>query len=200
MPNNVAEGVILGGMQIGEKESALEDFNTNQVFNSYAFIKGVKLVNGNIPEPELEISNAVANQFLRKPVVTINVQNTRATLISNMSIKAEFRKENFSQIIQEYQKDDLEMAPNSNVDLPIYWNEETIEPGMYTLYVIAECGSKKWEKELAFTVNSITSENIKNTEGVKENSSVGYVIIGLLIIISLFLVYIIIIRKKRNFK
>ncbi|AMP19941.1 hypothetical protein AZF37_00975 [endosymbiont 'TC1' of Trimyema compressum] len=198
IPDNIHEGVVLGGIQFCEKGDSFNNPNESSVYNKYAVVKGVKLTKGEIPNPNIEISNAKVSQLRKIPAITVNIKNTEATMIGEMSFKTEVRKENSQEILQSDETKPVQMAPNSNVDLPIYWKDTTIQPGKYTVHATVEIAGKTWDNNLNFTVDDKTSKKIANAEKPVDNVlTICVVIIVVLILLSSILAYLLIRKNKK---
>lgn len=58
------------------------------------------------------------------------------------------------------------MAPNSNFDFPISWDNQSLEPGTYTLDMTAKSGENQWTFEEDFTISAKESKTL-NTDAVE---------------------------------
>ncbi|AMP19854.1 hypothetical protein AZF37_00475 [endosymbiont 'TC1' of Trimyema compressum] len=194
IPKDIKKGIILGGIQYREKKNKNDIANKTQVDNISALIKGVKLNYDIAPEPNIIINKAGVTRYKRIPVITINVQNTEASIINNMILKTEVKKAGSSEILQSDESSKIAMAPNSNADLPIYWKKNNIDPGNYVVDVTVKIGDKDWKKQLSFTVDQKTSDDTTNVVNPPDYSIFLYIIFNIALVI---LVYFLI-KNRRN--
>ncbi|MDT2191624.1 DUF3324 domain-containing protein [Paenibacillus larvae] len=59
------------------------------------------------------------------------------------------------------------MAPNSNFDFPINWENEPLKPGTYRLKMKAVAGYEKWEWDQTFTIGE--DAEVLNNMAVQTN-------------------------------
>ncbi len=98
--------------------------------------------------------------------MTANLQNTEATIMKDLSVNAKVMKKGSSNVLHETKKEGLSMAPNSNFDFPISWDNQSLDAGTYRLQLIAQSGEDKWEFDKEFTISEKHSTDL-NKEAVE---------------------------------
>lgn len=201
MPAEKFDGVILGGFYISKKEDgeiSKEKEKDVQIKNKYSYVIGLQLrENTNEVKPVVKLNHIKPALLNYRTSVTANLQNTKATIIRDLTINAKVMKKGSSKILHETSKKNLSMAPNSNFDFPINWDNKSLDPGTYTLNMLAQSGSDKWEFTKDFKISSKESGNL-NKEAVELEKSEPnwFLIIGLvagsvvlLILVIIFFIY-----------
>lgn len=109
-------------------------------------------------------------------------------------------KKGSDSVLHETKKDGMSMAPNSNFDFAINWDNEELKPGRYHLnLIVKDKMDRTWEFEKDFEIKGKDSKflNDKAVE-LKENNTKWYIIIGVcILLISILLVTLIIMMKKK---
>ncbi|WP_317945806.1 DUF916 and DUF3324 domain-containing protein [Carnobacterium maltaromaticum] len=191
MPEKEFNGLILGGFYISTKEvnnKAKEAEKDVQIKNNYSYVIGIKLrENTNEVKPDLKLNQIKPALLNYRTAITANLQNIEATIIKDLSIDAKVMKKGNSDVLHETLKKDLSMAPNSNFDFPINWDNQSLEPGNYTLQLTATSGENKWNFEEDFNISSKESSTL-NKEAVElEKAEPNWLLISLIILVVLLL-------------
>ena len=188
-PREPFEGLILGGFvgEIADDGEKNDDVKGITLVNHYQLIKAIMLRSSEKPvEPKLKLNAVKAELVDYRPAVTANIQNT---MFGNLTINAQITKKDSSKIVKSIKVNQLEMAPNSNFDFPIMWNDEPLEAGDYLLNLTASREEKEWPFTQEFTVSDIESKQI-NKEAIDLTKASkpfpwGYFIIIIVVILSL---------------
>lgn len=205
MPEKAFEGIILGGFYISKEtiNNSSKEEKDVQIKNNYSYVIGIQLresLNEVIPELKLnKIKPALLNY---RTAVTANLQNTEATLIKGLNVHAKIWKKGSSKILHEIKKTDLSMAPNSNFDFPISWDNQILEAGSYTLKLEASSGEHKWNFEEDFMISAKESRSL-NKEAVElEKKDPDWfmiiVIVALITLIGIILISFFIYKYKKK--
>lgn len=191
MPKDPFDGVILGGLYFKEKDTIREKGKSNnvQIENKYAYVVGVMLREKNINiKPDLKLNEVKPGQVNARNVITANLQNTKAALLKELSVDAKVYRENGDNILHETKKENLRMAPNSNFDYAISWDNKALEPGMYRLEMKATDGDQKWEWTKKFTIEGKEAQKLNDTAvEAKKDYTLYYIIGGIVLLIALLL-------------
>ena len=196
MPEKEFDGLILGGFYISKKE---DDSNTKdkekdvQIKNKYSYVIGLQLrENTNEVKPVMELNEIKPALLNYRTAVTVNLQNTEATIMKDVSVDAKVMKKGTTKVLHETKKEGLSMAPNSNFDFPINWDNQSLDPGTYTLQLIAQSGEDKWEFEKEFKISAKDSTDL-NKEAVElEKTEPNWIlIISVVAGITIFLILVI---------
>ncbi|CAD5901671.1 conserved exported hypothetical protein [Carnobacterium maltaromaticum] len=196
MPEKEFDGLILGGFYISKKE---DNENTKdkekdvQIKNKYSYVIGLQLrENTNEVKPVMELNDIKPALLNYRTAVTANLQNTEATIMKEVSVDAKVMKKGTTKVLHETKKEGLSMAPNSNFDFPINWDNQSLDPGTYRLQLIAQSGEDKWEFEKEFKISAKDSTDL-NKEAVElEKTEPNWIlIISVVAGITIFLILVI---------
>ncbi|MFS6999425.1 DUF916 and DUF3324 domain-containing protein [Carnobacterium maltaromaticum] len=196
MPEKEFDGLILGGFYISKKE---DNSNTKdkekdvQIKNKYSYVIGLQLrENTNEVKPVMELNEIKPALLNYRTAVTVNLQNTEATIMKEVSVDAKVMKKGTTKVLHETKKEGLSMAPNSNFDFPINWDNQSLDAGTYRLQLIAQSGEDKWEFDKEFTISAKDSTDL-NKEAVElEKTEPNWIlIISVVAGITIFLILVI---------
>lgn len=200
MPKESFDGVILGGFYIYEinKEDKAKENNQVQIKNEFSYVIGVKLTETDkVVKPELKLNKVQAGLMNYRTVVTANLQNTEAVIINNLNVYAWITKEGKKEKLHSTKKSKLSMAPNSNFDFPINWDNQKLEPGKYHLFVTATDGDQTWKFNKMFEIKGADAKMINKT-AVEVEKDYTFLFIGLAVLILALIIIIIILLKKKK--
>lgn len=200
MPKEPFDGVILGGFYIHEinKEDKAKENNQVQIKNEFSYVIGVKLTETDqVVKPELKLNKVQAGLMNYRTVVTANLQNTEAVIINNLDVYARITKEGKNEKLHSTKKSKLSMAPNSNFDFPINWDNQKLEPGKYHLYLTATNGDQTWKFDEIFEIKGADAKMINKT-AVEVEKDYTFLFIGLAVFILALIIIIIILLKKKK--
>ncbi|PET57003.1 cell wall protein [Bacillus sp. AFS001701] len=199
MPKKSFDGIILGGFYISKinNEQEIKKQSNVQVKNEFSYVIGVKLSETEaIVQPELKLNKVKADLLNYRTVVTANIQNTEATIINNLNIEATVTKEGQKKSLHKSKKENLSMAPNSNFDFPISWDQQELKPGKYHLYITAKDKNHVWEFDKMFEIKENDAELNKQAVELEKNNYLIYIGIALLFLIVIVLIFWF--RKKKK--
>jgi len=80
--------------------------------------------------PELHLTSVDPTLVNHRSAVVASLQNSRPVLVENTSFQAQVFEENGTEPIKEVQQDNINMAPNSNIDVIIDWENEPLAEGV----------------------------------------------------------------------
>ncbi len=189
MPNEELQGIILGGFYIYREDNETKNTNENlQIKNSYSYVIGIQLSQNTIKvDPKLSLNKIKPALQNYHTVVTANIQNSKPTIINNLIIDAKVTKEGESKVIHETNKQGMSMAPNSNFDFPISWDNEPLEAGDYTLHLKINTGEKEWSFDKNFSIGKEDTKKL-NDEAVNiDKKEINWNIVALTISILLII-------------
>lgn len=171
MPEEEYDGVILGAVHFKKKLSDKNESDSSgsvRIRNEYAYVVGVKLTETEkLVKPELELKYIQPKLVNYRTTVVANLQNSKAAIVENLNVDAEIFKEDSGQVLHSAKKEGMTMAPNSNFDFPINWENEPLKPGTYRLKMKAVAGYEKWEWDQTFTIGE--DAEVLNNMAVQTN-------------------------------
>lgn len=206
MPEKEYNGDILGGFYIQKKTDADENKKDEsvQIKNQYSYVIGIRLNETDTAvEPKLKLNQIKPALQNYRTAVTANIQNVESTIINDLDINASVTKQNSETILHETNKKGLSMAPNSNFDYPINWDNEQLNPGKYTVHIKAKMGDKDWNFDKNFEIKSEASNKLNKeaVEVVKPQPNWILIItlsIGGIILIGGALIFLIVKNEKKK--
>lgn len=155
MPEEKQNGVILGGIHFIEKSDQAakpEKHSAILIQNQYAYVIGLKLNEGTAVQPDLHFKSIKMYALNNQEIAAMNIQNSRAVIVHDLSVKTRVMKEGSKKIIQSGTKKNMRMAPNSNFDMPIIQNVASLRPGKYDVHLFAEANGKSWTADRTFVI------------------------------------------------
>lgn len=204
MPQEKIEGMILGGFylykNIGEEEEKAEA--NVQIKNRYSYVIGAKLtVDDQKVKPDVVLNEIKPDLLNYRTVVTANLQNIKPTMIGKFKVEAKIYQKGKTEVLHETTKENMTMAPNSNFDFPINWDNQRLEPGKYQLKLHASSNDENWEFDKEFTIEKTDSDRLnKEAVELEEQPMNWYLIIGIGLVIIVFLVVCVVVYKKNKKK
>ncbi|MDM5452026.1 DUF916 and DUF3324 domain-containing protein [Peribacillus simplex] len=198
------DGVILGGFyvyEINQGAKKQEDDNV-QINNEFSYVIGVKLTETDKRvKPNLKLNKVQAGLMNYRTVVTANLQNTEAMIVNNLEVNARITKEGNRKMLHSSEKNGVSMAPNSNFDFPISWDNQALEPGKYHIYITAKDGDQTWKFDKMFEIKGDDSKKLnKEAVELEKDYTLIFAGIGVLIAVLIILVIILLRRKKSGEK
>ncbi|MBC1292346.1 DUF916 and DUF3324 domain-containing protein [Listeria booriae] len=202
VPEKVFDGILLGGFYVHKK---LEDKETTakdvQIENDYSYVIGLKVTeNGAEVKPDLKLNSIYPGLQNYRTTVFANIQNIKPVIISGMTVEASIYEKNGEEVLHHTKKENQTMAPNSNYDFGVSWDNQPLEPGIYTLKLKAEDGEgNKWSFQKNFEIGKEVKE--VNREAVEVDNSLNWWLISIICLAVIFLIvcfYILFRKKKRK--
>lgn len=206
MPENEYDGDVIGGFYIQKKtdDAEAKKDESVQIKNQYSYVIGIRLNENDVAvTPKLKLNQIKPALQNYRTAVTANLQNTEATIINDLDINANVTKQNSATILHETNKKGLSMAPNSNFDYPINWDNEPLNPGKYTAHIKAKSGEEEWSFDKKFEIKAEASKKLNKeaVEVVKPQPNwllIIVVSVGAVILIGSLLIFLIIRNEKKK--
>ncbi|HDR8260646.1 TPA: DUF916 and DUF3324 domain-containing protein [Bacillus cereus] len=202
MPNESFDGVILGGLYFKEKENDKEKKSAKevQIENKYAYAIGVVLRETDAQvKPDMKLNEVKPDQVNARNVVTANLQNVKPAMLKNLSVDAKVYTETGKDVLHETKKENLRMAPNSNFDYAISWDNKALEAGTYRLEMKTTDGDQKWEWTKKFTIEGKEAQKLNDTAvEAKKDYTLYYIIGGALLLIALLVLVFLLGRRSKK--
>lgn len=176
MPEEEIKGVLAGGVYFKEKEveNAKDDVDTGvQIKNKFVYVIGLQMrqtedIKDLTPELTLDPGKIKASQVNYRNVVGINLQNTEPVYIRDLMVEAKIYTKNGSEVLHESKSEDLKMAPNSNFNYGVSWENQEFKSGTYLAKVTAHSVDydKSWTWDEEFTITNDEAKKL-NEEAVE---------------------------------
>lgn len=200
MPEEEYDGIILGGFQfekVMEEEEASEGVN---IQNKYVYVIGVQLSeNRDEVLPDLHLNSIRPNLVNHRTAVVANIQNSEPVLIKNMKVNASVYKKGKKDVLKEKKQEEINMAPNSNMDIIIDWDNKALEPGTYLLEMEALHEEEIWKWKEEFVIEKEDAKDLnKNAIELDDNKMGTWLLIGIIILLIVVIILLIYIRKLKS--
>lgn len=204
MPKNSIKGMILGGIHI-TKEDEKSDNNKKNVTiqNMYSYVIGVKIRENLVEEnPTLTLNRIKPTLLNYRTAICANLQNPTPVLMHKVNIDADVRKKNSNNVLHQVKNKQINIAPNTNFDFPIPWENQEIEPGVYTLTMHITSNQGQWDFKKDFVIKGNDVKNVNNeaVEVQRKSYIVEYILISIIfmLIVGFFLLNLFSKNKKNR--
>lgn len=195
MPEQKFEGILLGGFHIHKKDKEASTNQKVQIKNDYSYVIGLQLTETeqNVT-PELKLNTVEPGLNNYRTTLFVNLQNTAATMITDMTVTAEVYKENGTEVLHKTIKNNQSMAPNSNYDFPISWNNQVFQPGKYRLKLNAiDKANHQWsfnqDFEIKDNVKKYNEEAVNIKEQTNKNDYIIHILVFVLVVMAGIIIY-----------
>jgi hypothetical protein len=172
MPAKKEDGVILGGINVSEKQEKQTDKQekgTISVGNTYAYTLGVALTNENEVDlyrnESLELDDVKAELFDGHKIVKATMLNPHPYIFSEATVTGKIMKKGSDKAIVEKEMTDVSIAPQSVLPVNFDWGKKNLEPGRYVYQGKVTSGEREWDFEKEFVIEAQEAKEI-NEESV----------------------------------
>lgn len=203
IPKEAFAGTIMGGFYALKNVADTTDSDQAlTIRNRYAMVMGISLQEDTetVISPELKLNAIKPGLDNGRTAVFANLQNIKPQAFGEMTVTAKVSPKGSTEVLHETKKEKQEMAPNSNYDFAIDWDDEAIEAGDYHLSLVAQSGKKEWKFEEDFTIVDQEAEKL-NEQAVgltKPDYTWLYILIAILLMLILVILAFILGRRKRK--
>lgn len=198
MPNEVIDGVILGGITIFEAEEIGE--KKEQITNRFSYSVGVLISQNDERQPiDLNFKGVNVTQENRRNMISAHIQNTSARIINGLSVDTRIYRENQENPLFHREANDLRMAPNSNFNFGVETNNQALRAGRYTMSTKAQIQDEVWEWSEEFEITVDQARELNSTAVDLETNNMRlyfYIALGVIILLAISLVILILVWKK----
>lgn len=215
MPKNKIEGVIAGGLTFEEKKERQTESISDQtgVKNKFSYVIALLIQQEKeiIIEPELQIGKVMPTQLNTKNAISAEIRNVSSVFLNKMSIAIKVTDRASKKVVFEEDKSNLQMAPNSTMNFPLFLNGKKLEPGEYHYKAFIsgvngsdEADTKEWELESDFTIEKETAKELNKTDTQQnDETSLNWwvwllIISNILLIIVLIILFVVKNRKSKK--
>lgn len=145
LPQNKYRGLIYGSWHFIEYLHASGN-GASAISSNYSYSVGVALRGAHYKVyPELKYSSVKPLLYNKHPAIGIHLRNIESMAISKVAIDAAIVKKGIFSSKYTYKTTNTNVAPNSQLTLPISWAYDKLSPGTYTARVKVT-GENYWNK------------------------------------------------------
>lgn len=208
MPAQNYHGILEGAFYFLDTKSS-NGQTTNQkgmtIKNRYALALGVVLREDTTTKvaPKMTLNKITAGiqDTANFSVATkVNLANTRPTLIHNLKIVGQISKTKHSKVLYQTKNTGLGMAPNSNFNYSIDWQNKAMKSGKYHLHLVATAQKHHWVFDRDFTITQHEADRVNKHANVEHNWTWLWIILGILLLILLLIAVYLIGRRTGHKK
>lgn len=201
-------GVLASGLTFKEKLSENEEGQQQEqglaIKNEYAYVVAL-LLQGNILQKditsELLLNKVQADQLNYRNVIVANLQNPQPKYLNKIKIDGRVTKKGKTETLYSIKKENLQFAPNSNVDFPIPLEGDKLKAGVYELTLDVVSDSGKWHFKKEFTVTAEKAKTLnKQDVSIEEDNTWLYLVIIVISIVLIILIIMLVVMRKKNSK
>lgn len=201
MPQERFDGVILGGIVVTKiNEQSAETATSVQVKSDYQYAIGVQLSESDTSvKADLHLKYCKPALVNYHTALAVNLQNSEAAIATKLKITAKVYKHGIGRAYRTAEKEDISMAPNSNFDFCIDWQNRKFEPGLYRLHLTAQNEQGFWEWDEVFTITIQDADDVNDDAVDVPTAPFPWLIVLLLltvILLSLVIFFLFFLRRK----
>lgn len=201
MPKEKVLGQVVGGITLKEQQEERTQQTAAKeiaIDNRYSYAVAIVLQESQEDvEPELILNQVEAGQKNFRNVIKANLQNSTPTFVNKLAVNTTITKKGQKEVLYKETKNDLQMAPNSNFDLPIPLNGEKLTPGAYTLAMEATSKKHKWKWQKEFTIKAEEAKEL-NAKDVTIKTDYGWLLYLVLAVLSLVVIVLLVLLTKKQ--
>ncbi|MCM0582453.1 DUF3324 domain-containing protein [Weissella diestrammenae] len=197
-------GIVLGAINV-KKINATNHNEQKTIQNHYnmQIPVVVRAQEHTKPALDLKLNRVQAGLSIKnETAIKATLQNPTNWVISPMTVKATITTNNRQKTVYTDVQKKLEVAPQSEVNLPLSTGNTRLKPGKYHLDMVATSGDYTWHFGKNFVISAKTAE-LANSQARHLKSTINWVIIlivSLVCIIIILLILLIVLMYKRRKK
>jgi hypothetical protein len=199
MPEARVEGIIAGGLTFEEKKASETENISSQtgIKNKFSYVIALLIQQEKeiTIEPELSLGKVEPTQLNTKSAISSEIRNVSSVFLNNMSIAIKVTDKDSKEVIFEGDKTNLQMAPNTTMNFPLFLNGKKLEPGEYHYEAFIngtngsdEADTKEWELSSDFTIEKEVAKELNKTDTQQKDEKTLSWWVWLLIISNILLV------------
>lgn len=200
-------GVLASGLTFKEKPNEGEEEQQEEqglaIKNEYAYVVAL-LLQGNVLQKditsELLLNSVQPDQLNYRNVIVANLQNPLPKYLNKIKIDGQVTKKGKTESLYSIKKENLQFAPNSNVDFPIPLEGDKLKAGVYelTLDVVSDSGKWHFKKEFTVTAEKAKALNKQDVSIEEDNNWLYLVIIVISLLLIILMIMLVVMRKKNS--
>lgn len=200
-------GVLASGLTFKEKPNEGEEEQQEEqglaIKNEYAYVVAL-LLQGNVLQKditsELLLNSVQPDQLNYRNVIVANLQNPLPKYLNKIKIDGQVTKKGKTESLYSIKKENLQFAPNSNVDFPIPLEGDKLKAGVYelTLDVVSDSGKWHFKKEFTVTAEKAKALNKQDVSIEEDNNWLYLVIIVISLLLIILIIMLVVMRKKNS--
>ncbi len=204
MPKEEYDGIVLGGIVVtGDPEDGQGEGTS--IVNQFSYVIGTQLTETDkTVNPDFELASVSPDVVDFLPALVAELRNTNSQIVKDATVSVElYRGSNQNTLIAEYNKGNIDVAPNSIFPLTLYLENGELTAGKYSGRILLEHEGEEWEFEFGFEISEDEAKSLEDNSIITypeetDSQMVLYVIIGILILVILIFILFFILFKRRK--
>lgn len=201
VPTKDYAGIVAGGITLRDVTEEKTSDETKGMFkNKFAYAIALLVHGDKTPvENTVTLKEVTPTQVNSRNVVSAAIENKTANYINKVSIEASVTDASGKEVLSE-KKEDMQIAPSSLFQFPIYYEKQAMKAGKYTLTMTVRSEKQEWQLKKSFTITEekATALNKTDVSEKEESRNVQWLVLGLVGIIFLLLIILIVVLKKKK--
>ncbi|EHQ8840335.1 DUF3324 domain-containing protein, partial [Enterococcus faecalis] len=201
VPTKDYAGIVAGGITLRDVTEEKTSSETKGMFkNKFAYAIALLVHGDKTPvENTVTLKEVTPTQVNSRNVVSAAIENKTANYINKVSIEASVTDASGKEVLSE-KKEDMQIAPSSLFQFPIYYEKQAMKAGKYTLTMTVRSEKQEWQLKKTFTITEekATALNKTDVSEKEESRNVQWLVLGLVGIIFLLLIILIVVLKKKR--
>lgn len=221
MPKKAFDGVLAGGITFKEIQEDQQNDDVDQglsIQNVYSYVVALLMrQTTNEVAPNLILHEVEPGHINARNAILADLQNDKKTYINQVAIYTKITKKGSDEVLFQEEKDELQIAPNTNFSFPTLLNGALLEPGEYHFSMVVygnvnengkfnrEVDNKiikydnRWELEKDFTIDGDVAKELNSKDvTIKNDYTWLYVVMGIIftLVMSLLILFLSWRKKK----
>lgn len=176
-PKEPFTGVKLGSLRFVKKEEPATEKKQSGVIPEYAYVIAIMLTEDEEPfnqGADLKLKNVDLKLSNGRKVIAANLQNDQPKVLQELKIQGQVKRKGETEVLKEYEMEDVSVAPNSNFDFEIPLGLESFRPGTYVFNGEGQGDGRTWKWEQEFTIGQAKADKV-NKEAAYQLRVPGWV-------------------------
>lgn len=174
VPTKNYAGIVAGGITFRDVTEEKASAETKGMFkNKFAYAIAL-LVHGEKTsvKNDVTLKEVIPTQVNSRNVVSAAIENKTANYINKVSIEASVTDTSGKKVLSE-KKEDMQVAPSSIFQFPIYYEKQKMKAGKYILSMIVKSENKEWQLKKDFRIieekaNALNKTDVSEQEETKD--------------------------------
>ena len=198
IPTNDYAGVVAGGLTFSDVSEQTKK-HSGVFENRFAYAVGLVL-HGNqaAQKNDLALKKVTATQFNSRNVISAKINNLTSNYVNQVKLTAKLLDANQKEVLSET-KENLQLAPDSVFNYPLYYNQQDVKSGTYTLDLTLESKGYVWHftRDVKITLKkAIVLNKTDVTKKPSNNLNLIYILIGIVVVLLLIIIFLVFKRRK----
>ena len=200
VPTKEYAGIVVGGITLRDVTEEKDSNDEKGMFkNKFAYAIALLLHGDKTPiKNNITLKEVLPTQVNSRNVINAGIENKTANYLNKVSIEASVVDNKGKEVLKE-KKEEMQIAPSSIFQFPIYYGQQRMKSGKYTLNLTVKSEQEEWklQKTLMISSNKASELNKTDVSENKEKSNIEWLVFILIgVIIALIIAFVIVLKKK----